>query len=92
MHATSLPDLILYSRPGCHLCDEAHDLVTALLAERARAGLPVPTVVERDIETHPDWERAFFTTIPVLELGERHLDLALSAGKIRALLADVLDG
>ena len=92
MHATSLPDLILYSRPGCHLCDEARDLVTGLLAERARAGLPVPTVVERDIETHADWERAFFTTIPVLELGEHHLDLALSAGKIRALLADVLDG
>jgi len=92
MHDAPLPHLILYGRPGCHLCDESRDLVMAVLDERRRSGLPVPTVVERDITTHPDWERAFFTTIPVLELGDRHLDLALSVAKIKRLLADVLDG
>ncbi len=86
-----LPDLVLYGRPGCHLCDESRDLVTTILDDRRRSGLPVPTVVERDITTEPTWERAFLTTIPVLELGDRQLDLALSAGKIRRLLADVLD-
>jgi hypothetical protein len=91
MHDAPLPDLVLYARPGCHLCDEARELATAILDERRRAGLPTPTLVERDIETNPDWERAFFTTMPVLELGERRLELALSAGKIRRLIADALD-
>jgi hypothetical protein len=91
MHDAPLPDLVLYGRPGCHLCDESRDLVLAVLDERRRSGLPVPTVVERDIETDPSWERAFLTTIPVLELADRHLDLALSPGKIRRLLSDVLD-
>ena len=91
MHATPLPDLVLYGRPGCHLCDDSYELVYAILEERRRSGLPVPTVVERDIETDPAWERAFLTTIPVLELGDHRLELALSAGRIRRLLTDVLD-
>jgi len=91
MHDTPLLDLVLYGRPGCHLCDESRELVTAILDQRRGDGLPVPTLVERDIETRPEWERAFLTTIPVLEIGDRQLDLALSAGKIRRLLADALD-
>lgn len=86
-----LPDLIIYGRRGCHLCDESRGLVLAVLDERRRSGLLVPAIVERDIETDPAWERAFLTTIPVLELGDRRLDLALDAGKIRRLLADALD-
>lgn len=91
MHHTPLPDLFLYGRPGCHLCDESRELAIAILEERRRAGLAAPAIVERDITTRPDWERAYFTTIPVLELGDRRLELALQAGKIRRLLADVLD-
>jgi len=91
MHDAPLPDLVLYGRSGCHLCDESRDLVSTILDGRRAAGLPVPTVVERDIETRPEWERAFLTTIPVLEIGDRRLDLALSPTKIRRLLADVLD-
>ena len=87
-----LPDLILYSRPGCHLCDEARELLSALLDERARQGLTSPTLTEIDIESDPDLERRFFTTIPVVELGDRRLELATSAAKLRRLLTDVLDG
>jgi glutaredoxin len=82
----ALPDLILYSRPGCHLCDEARSLLAALLGQRASEGRRNPALVERDISTDPDWERAFFTTIPVVELGERRVELATSAAKLRALL------
>ena len=46
-----------------------------------RAGLAVPALVERDIETDPDWQRAYFATIPVVELGDRRLELATSAGQ-----------
>ena len=87
-----LPDLVLYSRAGCHLCDEARELLHALLDERTRQGLASPFLIEVDIESDPDLERRFFTTIPVVELGARQLALATSAAKLRRLLRDVLDG
>ena len=86
-----LPDLVLYGRPGCGLCDEARSLLTALLDERARAGLLSPHLVERDIDTDPAWERAYFASIPVVELGDQRLELVTSASKLRRLLSDVLD-
>jgi hypothetical protein len=79
--------LYLYTREGCHLCDEARGLLEALLAARRAGGLPVPVFVERDIATDPAWERAFFATIPVVELGGRRLELATSGAKLRGLLA-----
>jgi hypothetical protein len=82
-------ELILYSRPGCHLCDEARELAIVLLEERRASGLPAPTLVERDISSDPDLERQFFTTIPVLEVAGRRLELATSASKIRRLLEAV---
>jgi hypothetical protein len=85
---TPLPDLVLYSRDGCHLCDEARRIVFGLLAERAERGLPSPALVERDIASNEEWERSFLTTIPVLELGGRRLELATSPARIRHLLED----
>ena len=91
MSGTPLPDLILYGRPDCGLCDEARDLLRALLAERAAIGLPTPTLQEIDIDTDPALQREFFATIPVVELGGRRLETVTSASKLRRLLADVLD-
>jgi hypothetical protein len=91
MAATPLPQLTLYSRPGCGLCVEAHELLTALLAQRASNGQPAPALTEIDIESDPELERRFFTLIPVVELGGRRLELATSAAKLRRLLSDVLD-
>jgi hypothetical protein len=84
--------LVLYSRPGCHLCEEALATLGALLHERAAAGWTTPAVVERDITTDPAWEREFLVTIPVIELDGRRLELATSHARIRAFLGDVLDG
>ncbi len=92
MHDAPLPDLVLYGRPSCSLCDEARAILLALQEHRARAGLPVPRLVERDIETNPVWQRDYFASIPVVELGERRIELATSAVKLRRLLSDVLDG
>jgi hypothetical protein len=86
-----LPDLVLYTRAGCHLCAETRELLHALLAERFTQGLPSPTLVERDIEADDELHRRFLTTIPVVELGDRQLELATSPAKLRRLLAEVLD-
>ena len=91
MSGTPLPDLILYGRADCGLCDEARDLLRALLAERSAGGLPTPTLQDIDIDTDPALEREFFATIPVVELGGRRLETVTSATKLRRLLADVLD-
>ena len=91
MSGTPLPDLILYGRPECGLCDEARVLIRALLDQRGAAGLPAPTLREVDIESDPALERAFVASIPVVELANRRLETVTSAAKLRRLLADVLD-
>jgi hypothetical protein len=88
---TPLPLLVLYSRPGCHLCDETHAALDALLADRAAHGLPAPELEIRNIETDDDWQRRFAFSIPVVTLGDRQLELATSPARLRRLLADVLD-
>src|SRR3954452_9236667 len=62
-----LPDLVLYSRPGCHLCDDARAAIQSILEDRAAHGLPLAVLRERDIATEPDIEQAYFDTIPVVE-------------------------
>jgi hypothetical protein len=89
--AAPLPDLVLFGRPGCHLCDETREILLALLAERTATGRPAPRLLERDITTDPELHRAFLTTIPVVEIGGRRLELATSAAKLRRLLDEVLD-
>jgi hypothetical protein len=86
-----MDELYLYARAGCHLCDDTRRALVLLLAERRAAGLPSPTLVERDIDTNDEWQRAFMTAIPVVELGGERLELATSLSRIRRLLADVLD-
>jgi len=83
-------EIVLYSRPGCGLCDETRTVLGALLNRRRAAGRPTPTLVERDIAADPDLERAYFTEIPVVELGGRRLTLAISPARIERLLDEVL--
>jgi len=91
MTRAPLPPLLLYTRAGCHLCDETRALLAALLAERIGAGLSAPAIEERDIESQPAWQRAYVATIPVVEIAGRRLEIATSAAKLRRLLADALD-
>jgi hypothetical protein len=90
--AAPLPDLILYSRPGCHLCDEAREAIEAVLADRQERDLPVPSVVEVDIESDPELHRRFLERIPVVELAGSRVELIVTVGKLRRVFAEVLDG
>jgi hypothetical protein len=86
-----LPELILYSRPGCGLCDEARAIVQGLLEDRAARSQPLARLREQDITVDPALERAYFDRIPVVEINGRTLELAISTAQLRRFLADQLD-
>jgi hypothetical protein len=86
-----VPDLILYTRAGCGLCDEARRAIDLILAERQSRGAPVPGLVVRDIEADPELHRSLFERIPVVELGAGRLELATSVSRLRRLVEDVVD-
>ena len=90
LQSGAMLELVLYARPGCHLCAEARTTIDAILADRRRNGLSLPAVVERDISTNDAWERAFFAEIPVVEIGDRRLTLATSPGRLRRFLDEAL--
>ncbi len=90
--AAPLPELILYTRPRCSLCDEAREAIAAVLGDRKTRGLPVPPVVEIDIESDPELHRRFLERIPVVELAGSRIELIVTMGKLRRVFGDVLDG
>jgi hypothetical protein len=87
-----LPDLVLYTRPDCHLCDETRAMVQGLLEDRAAHGRRIAAIRERDITANSNWEHAFFDRIPVVELGAHRLELAVSLTQLRRFLDETLDG
>jgi glutaredoxin len=87
-----LPDLVLYGRPGCHLCEDARTALDALLADRASRGLAAPAVREISIDDDPALHERYAFTIPVVALGGQEVELATSPAKLARLLTDVLDG
>jgi len=91
-HSPALPELLLYTREGCHLCEEARAAIARVLEERAQAGLPRPAVREVDIADDPALEAIYRERIPVVELGDARIELAVGTGRLARLIARVLDG
>jgi hypothetical protein len=85
-----LPDLVLYARPACSLCEEAREAIGLVIEDRRARGLGVPKVVERNIEDDPELHRAYLERIPVVELGNLRVELVVTVGKMRRLLNEVL--
>ncbi len=59
------PQLVLYSKPGCHLCDEMKHVL-----DRVRARTPF-TLTVVDISLDPDLLARYGLEIPVLEIDGR---------------------
>lgn len=59
--------VVLYSRPGCHLCDVARDV---LVTERERTPFELDEV---SIEGDDELELAFGIRIPVVEIDGREV-------------------
>ena len=69
--------VVLYSRPGCHLCEEARDMLV-------RAGAAFE---ERDIESDDALFRRYLERIPVIALdGEEAFELVVDEHALRARL------
>ena len=85
-----LPDLVLYARPGCSLCEEARVAIGLVVADRMARGLATPTVVERNIDDDPELHRRLFERIPVVEIGNQRVELIVTVGKVRRLLNEAL--
>ena len=74
----------IYSRPGCHLCDEAKEVV-----ERVRARFPFSLRVI-NIETDPELETRYGEQIPVVfnngnKAFKYHVDEAELEKKVKKL-------
>jgi glutaredoxin len=82
-----LPTVDLYSRPGCHLCDDARSQLTALRDELAF------TLREHDIEADDDLHRRYLERIPVVLLDDQHLfDFFVDEAVLRERLGRVGGG
>ncbi|MDP6605098.1 MAG: glutaredoxin family protein [Dehalococcoidia bacterium] len=64
--ASARYEVVLYSRPGCHLCDDARRALEQL--QREPGGEPAFELREVDIESDPALERRFMIEIPVIEV------------------------
>ena len=70
----------LYTRPDCHLCDEARELIEGMRPELAPFEL-----TEVDIDSDESLFRAYLERIPVLEVdGEIVGELTLDPDAVRA--------
>lgn len=75
------PLITLYSRPGCHLCEQA---LEALLRLREEVAFQID---ERDISEQDALLRAYFDRIPVIEMdGVELCDVVLDEEAVRAAL------
>jgi glutaredoxin len=80
-----MTDVIVYSRPECHLCEEAVEAIVALHSEGYRFELR-----EVDIESDEGLLRSHLERIPVVEVdGEVVSELLLDEAGLRARLDTV---
>lgn len=77
-------EVILYTRPGCHLCEEVRDELQAL----------APTYPHRlqevDITGDRELHARYHLTIPVVAAAGRELAAPITAGQLQTFLRDVL--
>ena len=80
--STIPPRIVLYTRPGCHLCEAARELV-----EKVSADLREP-YVERDITLDPELLSSYVESIPVVEVDGVQVDFwRVSEERLRAALS-----
>jgi hypothetical protein len=81
--------VVLYTREGCCLCDDARVVI-----ERVRAGEPSAFVLEeRDIDADEALHRAYLERIPVVTIdGEEAFELFVNEAELQQRLGIVQSG
>ena len=76
--------VVIYGRPGCHLCDEA-----LVVIERVRARMPF-ALEQRDIESDDELFKRYLERIPVVEIdGVEAFELFVDEHEFERALAKV---
>jgi glutaredoxin len=79
--APNAHDVVLYGKPGCHLCEDARVMLATLAATRSF------TLTEIDIRSDPVLFRRYDIRIPVLVIdGETELEAPLREAEVRRAL------
>ena len=79
---STTPRVTLYSRPGCHLCDAAREVVVRVCEDLGE------TFVEVDIDSDPDLADRVRDEIPVTFVdGAQHDFWRVDEARLRAALA-----
>ena len=83
--------LTLIGKPGCHLCDDARDLVNSVVAKLADdAAAPTVTVEERSILDDAELHELYLEEIPVLLInGKVHNYWRIDPVRLRTALLEV---
>jgi glutaredoxin len=80
-------EVVLYSRPGCHLCDDAR-----VVLQRVRATHPF-SLQERNIDEDDELLRRYLERIPVVTVdGQECFEFFVDETKLRAQLGDRVGG
>jgi uncharacterized membrane protein/glutaredoxin len=80
-----LIQVLLYSRPGCHLCDEVSDLLDDLRPE-------YPHQVQIiDIDQDPKLQKAYADRVPVVQIGPYQLQAPITRDQLVITLGAALD-
>jgi len=80
-----MPDLVVFSRKGCHLCDVLIEELLTLVRGRA-------TVTVQDIDTRDDWRESYDVRVPVVELdGVMLCEHSLDRERILSALSDLAE-
>jgi hypothetical protein len=77
-------EVVIYTRPGCHLCDEAREIL-----ERVREEAPF-VLRERDISVDDALHARYLERIPVVTInGEEAFELEVDEAGLRERLVRV---
>ena len=76
-----MPTVRVYSRQGCHLCEQLIEEIIPLVRDRAELEI-------LDIDTREDWRQLYGTRVPVVEIDGRVLcEHTLDKNALAALIA-----
>jgi glutaredoxin len=81
-------ELTLVGKPGCHLCDDAREVIRSVIAELP-AGESSVTVVERNILEDAALRERYVEEIPVVLIGGRvHTYWRVDPARLRTALLE----